>query len=73
MFQLELLLALNKLSNEFSIISKDICKQDLEANIWAQKGSEWGVKKIQNEELHGCTVHLMQSGCLNLEDYGQGI
>ena len=32
--------------------AKGILKQDPEANIWAQEGSEWEWRRLHNEELH---------------------
>ena len=47
---------------------KDILKQDPEANMWTQADESVERRRLHNEELLVCAVHLTFSGWLNLED-----
>ena len=56
--------------------AKGIWKQDAEANILAQEGCEWRMgsgEDFTTRNFIVCTIHLIQSGGLILEDSdGQG-
>ena len=57
------------LSYQVNVLS-GIWKQDPDAIIWAQEGWEWGggSEGSPMRNFIVCTVHLIYSGWLNLED-----